>query len=70
MSEEFLTTTEIAQKLGVHRTTVSIICKNNPGFSIRLGRSYKVPVANFERLLRGELIEKIAADVRTNSVEK
>jgi len=70
MTEKFFSTKEVAEKIGVSRNTVANICRDNPGFSIRLGRSYKVPLANIERLLRGELIEKIAADVRSKELER
>jgi len=68
MSEKFLSTQEIADNLGVSRNTVSKICRDNPGFSIKFGRSYKVPLVNYERLIRGELIEKIAADISSKEL--
>ena len=65
MAEEFLSTKELAERLDESRTTAWRVCKDNLGFAIKFGRSYKVPLAHYERVRRGETPAAIAADVKS-----
>jgi hypothetical protein len=67
MAHTFLSTTELADKIGGCRTTVWRVCRDNPGFAIRLGRSYKVPSSHLDRVLRGETPAAIAATVASHA---
>jgi len=62
--EKFLSTAQLAELLGVSRCVAWRTCKDNLGFSIKFGRSYKVPFSHYERVRNGERPEDIAAEVR------
>lgn len=66
MAEAFLSTTQLAEMLGESRTTAWRVCKDNLGFAMKFGRSYKVPLAHYERVRRGETPAAIAADVKSS----
>jgi hypothetical protein len=62
--EKFLSTKELANLLGEERTVAWRVCRDNLGFSIKFGRSYKVPFSHYERVRNGERPEDIAAEVK------
>jgi hypothetical protein len=66
MAEAFLSTAQLAEMLGESRTTAWRVCKDNLGFSMKFGRSYKVPLSHYERVRRGETPAAIAADIKSS----
>lgn len=60
-----LTTDETAAKMGVSRGTVCNICRANPGFAVRFGHAFKIPLVHIERVMSGERPADIAAQVRS-----
>ena len=63
-SGRFLTTEAAASELGTSRVTVWRVCRDNAGFAIRLGGTYRIPAEHVERVRRGETPAAIAAEVR------
>jgi len=66
MNDTLLSTTDIARMLGISRAQAWRVCAQNPGFSIRFGRSYMVPTSHMDRVMLGETPEAIAVDVRSH----
>ncbi len=64
MSHRFLTTEAAAPELGTSRVTVWRVCRDNPGFAVRLGGTFRIPIEHIERVKRGETPAAIAAQVR------
>lgn len=52
MSDQFLTTEEVAYILSVSVQTVIKLCKSNKLAHIRLGRVYRIPYSQIEELKR------------------
>lgn len=50
----YLTVKEIAADLRVHKMTVYRMIASGQLASVKVGRSYRVPVASFQALLRAE----------------
>lgn len=61
----FLSTAEFGRRVGISGTTAWRTCQRNPGFAIRAGGTYRIPLGHVERLERGERPEAIAADARS-----
>jgi hypothetical protein len=59
-----LTTDETAAMMGVSRGTVCNICRANPGFAVRFGHAFKIPLTHIQRVMSGERPADIAAEVR------
>lgn len=70
MSPHFLTTEAAAPELGTSRITVWRVCRDNPGFAVRLGGTYRIPAEHIERVKRGESPAAIAAEVRAGGVPR
>lgn len=69
MSEAaFLSTVEFASRVGISATTAWRTCARNPGFAIRAGGTYRIPVCHVQRVERGERPETIAAEARRGAV--
>jgi len=64
------TTESAAQEVGTSRLTVWRTCRDNPGFAVRMGGTYKIPPEHIERVKRGERPSDIAAEVRANGPHK
>ena len=59
---DLVTTAELAEIMHCSRITAWRIARaNHPGFSIKFGGRYQVPMENVERVLAGETPEQIAA---------
>jgi excisionase family DNA binding protein len=52
MATEFLTTTEAAARLGTTRQTVALYIRQRKIPAIKLGKAYRIPRQEFERLLQ------------------
>ena len=63
MAESYLSTTEMSKETGHSRATAWRICRDNPGFGIKLGKTYRVPMSHIERVKRGDSSVQIAAEV-------
>ncbi len=57
-----LSTTEAAARLCITAPTVHEICKAYPGFAIRIGKGFKIPTENVERVLAGEPLAEISRE--------
>ena len=62
MTKKFATTGEAADAAGVSRATARRACKENPGFAVRIGGAYRIPIEHLDRLRAGERPAQIAAD--------
>ena len=60
----FLSTVEFAARVGVSATTAWRTCQRHPGFAVRAGGTYRIPVSHAERVERGQRPEEIAAEAR------
>lgn len=65
----FLSSDMTAQEFGVSRCTVWRICRDNPGFAVRLGKDFKIPREHAERAKAGESVAAIAASVRARAAQ-
>ena len=63
MTETYMTTAEAGRETGHSRTTFWRICRDHPGFAIKLGKTYQVPLSHIQRVKRGDTPAQIAADV-------
>ena len=63
----FLSTVEFAGRVGISATTAWRTCLRHPGFAIRAGGTYRIPVAHAERVEHGERPEAIAAEARARN---
>jgi hypothetical protein len=66
----YRTTSELAAEIEQSRVTVWRACRDNPGFALRLGKSFRIPQHHVDRLMRGETPAQIAADVRVNGLAR
>ncbi len=64
------TTETAAKETGTSRLTVWRACRDNPGFGVRMGGTYKIPPEHVERVKRGESPKDIAAEVRASGPHK
>lgn len=64
--DNYLTTAALARETGYSRVTAWKACRDNPGFALRLGKTYMIPETHLDRLRRGETPAQIAAAVRSN----
>ena len=69
-SANWFTTETAAAATGLSRTSVWRACRNNPGFAVRLGGTYRIPPQHLERVLKGDTPEQIAAEVRQNGATR
>ena len=65
----FLSTVEFAGRVGISATTAWRTCLRHPGFAIRAGGTYRIPVIHAERVERGERPEQVAADARKRGTD-
>lgn len=63
----WLTTEEVAAETGTSRTSAWRACRDNPGFAVRLGGTYRIPPEHLARVLKGETPAQIAAEVRSGN---
>ena len=63
----FYTTAGAAAEIGFSRSAVWGACRDNPGFAVRLGGSYRIPREHVEAVKRGESVAAIAAAVRAGN---
>jgi excisionase family DNA binding protein len=49
---EFITTAEAARRLGVSRQTMATYLRSGRVRGIKLGKDWRIPVQEFERLMR------------------
>jgi excisionase family DNA binding protein len=52
MATEFITTNEAAERLGTTRQTIALYIRQHKIPAIRFGKEYRIPRAEFERLLQ------------------
>lgn len=64
---ELLSTAEAGQLVRKSRLAMIDLCKRNAGFGFRIGRTWRIPRAHLERVMRGEPVEQISAEVRRGS---
>jgi hypothetical protein len=69
-SPRFFTTEAAAPELGTSRVTVWRVCRNNPGFAVKLGGTFRIPAEHIERVKRGESPATIAAEVRAGGAPR
>ena len=62
--KSWLTTEDAAPEVGTSRTTMWRVCRDNPGFGVRAGGSYRIPAEHIARVKAGELPEAIATEAR------
>lgn len=60
----FLSTAEFGRRVGISATSAWRVCQRHPGFAVRAGGTYRIPVSHAERIERGERPVTIAADAR------
>ena len=63
----FLSTVEFGRRVGMSATSAWRVCQRHPGFAIRAGGTYRIPVNHAERVERGERPDEIAANARRHS---
>lgn len=64
---DLLSTAEAGQLVRKSRLAMLDLCKRNAGFGFRIGRTWRIPRMNIERVMRGESVEAVAAEVRRGS---
>jgi excisionase family DNA binding protein len=50
---DFITTTEAAERLGITRQTLSLYLRQGKLRAVKLGKEWRIPRHEFERLLAG-----------------
>lgn len=66
METSFVSTERGAPQLGVSPATLRRICARFPGFAIRVGGQYRIPLQHVLRVRAGESPAAISAEVRAN----
>ena len=56
---EFITTAEAARRLGVTRQTMATYLRSGRVRGIKLGKDWRIPVQEFERLLQAPLAPEV-----------
>jgi excisionase family DNA binding protein len=51
---DFITTTEAAKRLGITRQTLSLYLRQGKLRGVKLGKEWRIPRQEFERLLEGQ----------------
>jgi excisionase family DNA binding protein len=57
MERDFITTTEAAQRLGITRQTLSAYLRQGKLRGVKLGKEWRIPRSEFERLLAAPEVE-------------
>lgn len=50
--------------------TIRKACEENPGFAVRIGKSWRIPLANLHALHAGLTVEEIAARARSRNAQQ